>query len=133
MHLFALWIIQVLDKENKMRKVYLQFKIHSEVKLLSHVWLFVTPWTVAYKTPLFMEFSRQEYWSGLPFPSPGVFPTQGSNPGLPHCRKTFYHLSHRELSQRTFQIWSPLLVVFGITYPSLPDEKVSFRQDKWLI
>ena len=32
--------------------------------------------------------SRQEYWSGLPFPSPGNFPTQGSNPGLPHCRQT---------------------------------------------
>ena len=42
------------------------------VKLLSHVWLFVTPWTVAYKAPLSMEFSRQEYWCGLPFPSPGV-------------------------------------------------------------
>ena len=34
-----------------------------------------------------MEFSRQEYWDGLPFPSPGYFPTQGSNPGLLHCRQ----------------------------------------------
>ena len=42
-----------------------------------------------------MEFSRQEYWSGLPFPSPGNFPTQGLNPGLPHCRQTLYHLSHQ--------------------------------------
>ena len=40
-------------------------------KSLSHVWLFVTPWTVAHQAPLSMEFSRQEYWSGLPFPSPG--------------------------------------------------------------
>ena len=40
-------------------------------------------------------FSRQEYWSGLPFPSPGNFPTQGSNPGLPHCRQTLYRLSHQ--------------------------------------
>ena len=39
-------------------------------KLLSHVQLFVTPWTVALQAPLSMEFSRQEYWSGLPFPSP---------------------------------------------------------------
>ena len=39
-------------------------------KLLSCVPLFVTPWTVASQAPLFMEFSRQEYWSGLPFPSP---------------------------------------------------------------
>ena len=87
----------------------------------------VTPWTVAHQTPLSMGFSRQESWSGLPFPSPGdlpnlgieprspelqadsspseppekpkntgvgyhfllqgIFPTQGSNPGLPHCRQ----------------------------------------------
>ena len=39
-------------------------------------------WTVAYKAPLSMECSRQEYWSGLPCPPPGIFPTQGSNPSL---------------------------------------------------
>ena len=43
----------------------------SEVKSLSHVWLFATPWTVAYQAPPSMGFSRHEYWSGLPFPSPG--------------------------------------------------------------
>ena len=41
-----------------------------------------------------MGFSRQEYWSGLPFPSPGIFSTQGSNPGHPHFRQRLYHLSH---------------------------------------
>ena len=41
-----------------------------KVKSLSHVWLLVTPWTVAYQAPLSMGFSRQEYWSGLPLPSP---------------------------------------------------------------
>ena len=41
-----------------------------QVKLLSRVWLFATPWTVAHQAPPTMEFSRQEYWSGLPFPSP---------------------------------------------------------------
>ena len=40
-----------------------------------------------------MEFSRPEYWSGQPFPSPGIFPTQGSNPGLPHCKQILYWLS----------------------------------------
>ena len=40
-----------------------------KVKSLSCVWLFVTPWTVAYQAPLSMGFSRQDYWSGLPFPS----------------------------------------------------------------
>ena len=47
--------------------------------VLSHVQLFATPWTVACQAPLSMEFSRQEYWSGLPCPSPGIFPTQGLN------------------------------------------------------
>ena len=42
------------------------------------------------------EFSRKEYWSALPFPSPGIFPTQGSNLALPHCRQTLYHLSNQE-------------------------------------
>ena len=44
---------------------------------LSHVQLFATPWTVAHQTPLSMEFPRQEYWSGLPFPSPGDLPKLG--------------------------------------------------------
>ena len=126
----------------------------------SHVRLFVTPWTVAPQAPLSMGFCRQEYWSGLPCPSPGdlpdagieslslvspalagrffttsatrkwsdikvvsdslwphglytswnspgqnigvgslsllqgIFPTQGSNPGLPHCRLILHQLSH---------------------------------------
>ena len=106
-----------------------------KVKSLSRVWLFATPWTVAYQAPLSMGFSRQEYWSGLPFPSPGdlshpgikprspalradslpaeplgkpknigvgslsflqrIFPTQGSNPDLLHCRQMLYPLSHQ--------------------------------------
>ena len=41
------------------------------MKSLSHVRFFETPWTVAYQAPPSMEFSRQEYWNGLPFPSPG--------------------------------------------------------------
>ena len=63
--------------------------------MLSCVWLFATPWTVTYQAPPSMGFSRQEYWSGLPFPSPGDLLTQGLNPGLPHCRQTLYHLSHQ--------------------------------------
>ena len=47
-------------------------------QLVSCVWLFATPWTVVCQVPLFMEFSRQEFWSGLPFPPPGDLPTQGS-------------------------------------------------------
>ena len=44
----------------------------------SHVQLFATPWTVACQVPLSMGFSRQEYWSGLPFPSPGDLPNSGT-------------------------------------------------------
>ena len=53
------------------------------MKSLSHVRLFVTPWTVAHQAPPSMEFSRQEYWSGLPFPSPGDLPNPGIEPGSP--------------------------------------------------
>ena len=54
-----------------------------KVKWLSHVWLFATPWTVAYQAPPSVGFSRQEYWSGLPFPSPGDIPDPGIEPGSP--------------------------------------------------
>ena len=54
------------------------------MKSLSRVRLFATPWTtVTYKAPLSMEFSRQEYWNGLPFLSPGDFPHPGIEPGSP--------------------------------------------------
>ena len=53
------------------------------MKLLSRVRLFATPWTVAYQAPPSMGFSRQEYWSGVPFPSPGDLPDPGIEPGFP--------------------------------------------------
>ena len=64
-----------------------------KVKSLSRVWLFVTPRAIQS-----MEFSRAEYWSGYLSLLQGIFPTQGSNPGLLHCRWILYQLSHR---------WSP--------------------------
>ena len=60
-------------------------------------YLFETLWTVAPQAPLFMGFSRQEYWSGFPFPLPGDLLTQGSNPHLLcllDCRWIPYPLSH---------------------------------------
>ena len=48
---------------------------------LSHGWLFATLWTIACQVPLSMKFSRQEYWSGLPFPPPGDLPGLGIEPG----------------------------------------------------
>ena len=58
----------------------LTFFVGSEVKSLSHVLLFATPWTIAHQIPLSMGFSRQEYWSGLSFPSPGDLPNPGIEP-----------------------------------------------------
>ena len=55
----------------------------SEVKLLSRVRFFATPWTVAYQASPSMGFSRQEYWSGLLFPSPGDLPDPGIEPRFP--------------------------------------------------
>ena len=55
----------------------------SEVKSLSRVRLFVTLWTEALQAPPSMGFSRQEYWSGLPFPSPGDLPDPGIEPRSP--------------------------------------------------
>ena len=54
-----------------------------KVKLLSHVQLFATPQTVAYQAPASMGFSRQEYWSGLQFPSPGDLSDPGIEPESP--------------------------------------------------
>ena len=64
-----------------------------KVKSLSHVRLFAIPWTVAYQVPPPMGFSRQEYWSGLPFPSAGDLPDPGIE--LLHCRLTLYCLSQQ--------------------------------------
>ena len=54
-----------------------------KVKSPSRVQLFATPWTVAYQAPPSMGFSRQEYWSGLPFPSPRDLPNPGIEPRSP--------------------------------------------------
>ena len=57
--------------------------IDHSVCVLSRVWLFATPWTVVRQAPLSMEFSRQEYWSGLPFPPPRDLPNWGFGPASP--------------------------------------------------
>ena len=69
------------------------------MKSLSHVQLFVTPWTVAYQAPPFMGFSRQEYWSGLPFPSP--IATYRFNATLIKFLMAFFH-RNRKNNSKTF-------------------------------
>ena len=83
---------QILARPSAVRRIirYVQIFLPVEksadgkkVKSLSRVQFFATPWTVAYQAPQSMEFSRQEYWSGLPFPSPGYLPDPGIKLGSP--------------------------------------------------
>ena len=89
------------------------------MKLFSHVQLFATPWTVAYQAPSSMEFSRQEYWSGLPFPSPGNLPDPGIEPGSPALQvgcftiQMFYHLKQLFVTPWTIALWAPLSMGFS--------------------
>ena len=59
-------------------------------RMLSQVRLFATPWTVTCQAPLSMEFSRQEYWSGLPFPTPRDLPNLGIEPASPTLAGGFF-------------------------------------------
>ena len=68
----------------------------TKVKSLSRVQLIAIPWTAAYHVPPSMGFSRQEYWSGCDFLLQEIFPSQGLNPDLPHCRQMLYCLSHQQ-------------------------------------
>ena len=82
------------SSENINRELLWKWKV--KMKALSHVRLFVTPWTAAHQVPLSMGFSRLEYWSVVPFPSPGDFP----HPGLRHCGQTLYRLSYQGMTQQ---------------------------------
>ena len=87
-----------------------------KVKSLSCVQLFATPWTVAHQAPPSMGFSRQEYWSGLLFPSPGDLPDPGIEtrspafqadaltsepPGKPKCKTRYYKTPRGKHRQNT--------------------------------
>ena len=70
---------------------------------LCHMWLFVTLWTVAHQAPLSMGFSRQENWSGLPFPSPGDLPNPLALPLVPSGKPNFtWNPENQRLIQRRF-------------------------------
>ena len=69
-------------------------KLILHAQSLSCVWLFVTPWTIVCRVSLSVEFPRQEYWSGLPFPSPGDLPDSGIKSVSP------------ELAGRFFTVWA---------------------------
>ena len=83
---------------NERKRTVLGSQKWKKVKLPSHVRLFAAPWTIACQAPPSMDFSRQEYWNGLPFPSPGDLPDPGIEPESPALRQTLYHLSHQGTS-----------------------------------
>ena len=80
-----------------------------KVKSLSRVLLFGTPWTVAYQVPLSMKFSRQEYWNGLLFPSPGDHPDPGIEPRSPALAGRFFTTNSIPIKMK-----KPILSVFII-------------------
>ena len=78
---FSKWLgAASLDQDSRINDIGLK---GGDVLSLSHVQLFVTPWTASHQTLLSMEFPKQEYWSGLPFPSPGGLPDPGIEPVSP--------------------------------------------------
>ena len=78
-------------------------------QLLNPVWLFVTPWTVAHHAPLSIEFSRLEYWNGLPFhpledlPDPGIEPTSPVSPAWQECSLSLSHLGSEAWPMTNFK------------------------------
>ena len=84
-------------------------------KLLQSCLTLVTPWTVAHQAPLFMEFSQQEYWSGLPCPSAGAPPDPGIEPGSPETPALqvnslpLSHLGSLILKLHSKHVWTSLV------------------------
>ena len=88
------------------------------MKSLSRVRLFVTPCTVAYQAPPFMGFSRQDYWSRLPFPSPGDLSSPGIKPKSPALASEPVGLTRKEKKQqRLMNILSMELEFGGLSDP----------------
>ena len=103
-HSFSLFpFLSCIGSALLLKNSFLRSKVR--VKSLSCVQLFATPWTVAYKVPPSMEFSRQEHWSGLPFPSPGDLPDPGVEPVSPTLQAdAFTCLSHQGSSSQVLKV-----------------------------
>ena len=76
-------MLRYLPNHSQSQNPVFQLLVHGGGCVLSRIRLFVTPWNVARQAPLSMEFSRQEYWSELPFPLPGNLPDPGIEPMSP--------------------------------------------------
>ena len=83
-----------------MKMRLLNTKVRVKVKSPQSRQTLATPWIIAHQAPKSMEFSGKNTGVGFHFLLQEIFPTQGLNPGLPHCRQMLYHLSHQGSSQR---------------------------------
>ena len=88
LHVFAPLVAQMVKRLPAMQETRVRFlgqedPLEKEMATHSSNLAWKTPWTVACKVPLSVEFSKQQYWSGLPFPSPGDLPDPGIEPGSP--------------------------------------------------
>ena len=92
---------------------------YCEVKLLSRVRLFAIPWTVACQAPPSMGFSRQEYWSGLPFPSPGDLPDPEIESGSPALQADQTLLSKPPGNPQSYCMWHLNHTLHMIFYSNL--------------
>ena len=98
--------------------LYVYSNVYYILKSLSHVQLSATSWTVAYQAPLSIEFPGKGTGVGRHFLLQGIFPSQGSKPGLPHCRQMLYHLSHQgKVKYINFQC-SETFVSYGSSGPN---------------
>ena len=95
------------QREREKKKERKRERERKKVKLLTRVQLFETPWTVAHQAPPSMGFSSQEYWSGLPFPSPGDLPDPGNEPRVSHT------------AGRGFNLWATR-ADYSYSLPGLP-------------
>ena len=96
--------------------------------LLSCVRLFATLWTIACQAPLSMEFSRQEYWSGLPFPTPGDLPNPRIEPRSPALQSDSLPLSHQGSPGIATGVGGG-----GVNSPSLFDSWAGPHSGKWMV
>ena len=93
--------IKLLPKKTCLEDAGLNWVLLTMCCVLSCVWLFATPWTVVRHAPLSMTFSRQEFWIGLPFPTPEDIPEPGIEPTLPALAGgslPLHHLESRDLT-----------------------------------
>ena len=107
-------------------EIQFQILINCSACMISHfscVWLFVTPWTAAHQAPLSMEFSRQEYWNGLPCPLPGDLPDSGiefTSPVSPALQADSLLLSRQRSPINCSRRWKAFGESFNSPWPPLP-------------